>query len=259
MTSTGLLYEDEFTTAISADWTISGLSFVINAGKARGLDSSHLNLKTSVVAARNVAYAQVLTVRIDTNAVGTMWLRRHTSGGDNGYYTQGREANTQIWRAIDGSYVNIASPGGNGNADGVEVRQNFYVADGVQRNWKDGSQVSSLTDANHNGVPGNVDLWARGDGAADGATDFDDFIYMTEKSIVATGLLTGEKFKILNDAEGVVGSATESSGTATLDLGGVLVPIGGGWPTAIITDGSDVELLRLTGEHYPGGVYTRNE
>jgi hypothetical protein len=130
----------------------------------------------------------------------------------------------------------------------------MYIADGDQRNWKNQNALAVETDTVLNGQVGIPDFWAREAGQN---SDFDDFIYMTDKILVATGLQSGEKFKVINAAEGVVGSATESGGTATLDLGGVQMPMGG-WPNVIITDGSDVELQRLTGAHYPGGVYVQS-
>ncbi|KKL82583.1 hypothetical protein LCGC14_1983310 [marine sediment metagenome] len=50
----GLLYEDDFTSAVSADWeALAGSLYVWTSGKARGSPGDKMGLKESVVAARN--------------------------------------------------------------------------------------------------------------------------------------------------------------------------------------------------------------
>jgi hypothetical protein len=256
-TAVGLLYEDDFASAISADWDAIAGSFAWNSGQARGTASATLGLKASVVAARTKSYQQCLITRVSGTAEAAWYGRRNTD--IDGYYIGSREGDTQLWRVNNSVYTNLDNVG-IGNPDGQQVRYNMYLADGDQRTWRNGTVRAVETDTALDGGIGQPAFWARGPGGS--TDDYDDFIYMTDKVLVVTGLDSGsgQRAKIRGSTGLTLAAATEVTGTATIELGGLEVPLGG-WPTLLITDDKGFEIDRWDSADggfvgvYPGDTY----
>lgn len=241
----GLLFKDDFSGDLSL-WDTSGGTSAIVGGQVQVNSWGRLKLPITTVAARNKSYAQCQMTRSGTGD-GAFELRWNAD--IDAYYMGYLEGSTTLFRVSNTSYTNLDNSG-LGNPDNVQKLAALYVADNDQRSWRDGAVRAVETDAALNGQDGILVLWAR----TSGSCLFDDVIYMSDKIVTCTGLEASQKFKILTSGEAVVGTATESGGTATLDLGGDEVPYDG-WPTAIVTDNLDVELYRLSGAFYPGSTF----
>lgn len=132
----------------------------------------------------------------------------------------------------------------------------LYVADGVQEASGNG-QLLNAADTAHDGQDARAAGVKFNRSSGTPTCTWDDFYVFTGKHLTVSGLPTGWKAKVKNGGGSVVAQATESSGTALVDLsifGGCteVVPAAG-WPTLQITDGADVEQAVLTGVAlYPG-------
>lgn len=133
----------------------------------------------------------------------------------------------------------------------------LYVADGVQQAWAAGASLDD-TDATYNAQNARTMALRHGTAGSSATSTFDDVLWFNSKAVTVTGLPTGWKAKILNAALSVVATATESTGTATIDCsrhgGATEVVPAAGWAHLIVTNGSDVEQDRYSGAIYPGTI-----
>lgn len=169
----------------------------------------------------------------------------------------------RLYRISNGSFTQIAEESVTIDLDTDYVIQ-FDVANGVQRAWVNGVTVSA-SDTTYDDVSGVLAFRKTG---TDTAVVTDDVVRAPVPTIIVEGLPTGYKAKVRNSGGTVVAQATESGGTATINVSlyqeaqsagtgaTEVVPIGG-WTDLIVTDGDDniIETYDATGV-YPGDEYT---
>lgn len=168
----------------------------------------------------------------------------------------------QEWTA--GGVANLSTPA-LAASNNTDYQAQLYVTDGVQQAFATGSaaatQTASATDASQNGVAKIPYLLRAGTSSSANSAIYDDFLWLKSKNIVVTGLTTGYKAKVINGGGSVVATATESSGTATIDCSRFgsateFVPFAG-WPKLRVTDGADSTIEEYTATAvYPGDEYT---
>lgn len=138
-------------------------------------------------------------------------------------------------------------------ADGESFYTQLYVKDSVQEGWTDCGTAPATVSGTNTGVNGTsrtVALGVSSHSTTAGTGRNRRTIYCKSKNLTVSNLATGDKAKVYHDGS-LVAQATESGGTATVDLsrsGGCtkVVPIYG-FDLLVVTDSSDVEKGRVWG------------
>lgn len=131
-----------------------------------------------------------------------------------------------------------------------------WVALGVDalasRAWSDSdsTSVELSSDDGTERASGQAALLARKSAAASYGVRAKAFYYHAGKDVTVTGLRNDYKAKVLDSTDGVLGSATESGGTATVEMSSI--GRRNNPTTVIVTDRNDTELARFTADSSVG-------
>jgi hypothetical protein len=280
--SSGLILEDDFQSR-SVGTTIGGGWVEVNKDWTIDDDAGNKRVRTDDADGTDHATLQWQTQNVDDcfmqsqmavspNGVHGMLLRWKgalATSDRNGYIFALRRLQANL--GLDEYTANVSTPQTPTAAtiSGNLTHAQAYAADGVQEMWYENGDVThAAADTAHDG--NNTDRYIGLNAATVTVNNqiliADNVIVCESKNIAVTGLLPGYKAKVINASASVVASATESSGTATVDcsryteeqVAGTgateVVPLGG-WPTLRITNSSDVAVATYTGSVYPGDAY----
>lgn len=250
-TATGLLFRDTFdrpdATTLGANWTVHGAAVVtIAANRAQGSTTNEGNVALNAIAARERVYLQTVGNRPTTTNIefGLMALV-NPANGTNGYlwqlYADATTLNLYRHSSL-GSFAAVASATVAAVAGGTDFLFQALHADGLQRAWMNGVQVISAADTLHDATTGTAGIRS-----TVGLTTYDNYTVCTDNRITATGLPTGYQLR----AGGR--TATESGGTATLDIGGLTLPLAG----VEILDTSGAVAETFVGDTWGGDAFAR--
>jgi hypothetical protein len=215
-----------------------------------------ISLKPSVLALDEMfiqTYLRCWLADIEPALLGRNWGGA-TSRARNGYYVYFgyTSDNYGLKKIVDGVEYNLAGPYSDlGALPSNPATIQMYLADGEQE-WRfHTSSVRSSSDTDLDGTFGSAGYYME---TQTGTSDMwcHDLFVCTGKNITCTNIPTGYKLKLLNAAETILATQTESSGTATINCVNTFdTPLGGF--IAIVTDGSDVEQKRY--QRKDGGVW----
>jgi hypothetical protein len=229
--------------ALGSDWTVpSGYAAAIVSNRAR-LTGRGLNevVVASGASSSATGYAEFIVSAVDSGAEIGVLLRY----GGGHYLAQFFGGNLTLFRGPTGftSVTSVAFA----LVVGQQYRVHFYAATGEQKVWVDGVLKISASDTAA-GSTGGTPAFRSTINAK--SMECDQIRRFAGKSVTVTNLPTGYKARV-KDAGGsvVAGPATESGGTATLDVGGVALP----YASVEVLDagGSVVSGATWTGSGYP--------
>lgn len=267
-TVNGCIYYDRFqdpagSLGTNTDWTvISGTWNIVNSGIPDFFTS---NRDTSATANARIIWAEhdaqgEMVVQTQWNNVsgsGTdaAIIARSDAAAENNYIAVGSVTldAVRIFKQEATVYTQIGS-GAVTQDDGVEYEVKTYWADGVQEVWVDGVSVLSLTDTTHDAVTGYGGYRTNTTGAAK-EIRFDEYTIARSNTVTMTGLPTGYKCRvtgpILDGGANTTKTATESSGTATVDCDNLWFPAN----KVEVLDASDNTVAELSQFVFGGDEY----
>lgn len=241
-------------------WTFSG--YFQGPGRLRctTANDGDYSIDEDVSAGELFVFAVIRTTSSAGSTVPAI-LARADSTAQNGYYVYQDPVTDQygLKKIVGGTVSTVGGPhspaaGWNGT-DYKAVA--LWVKDGAQEYRFDAEAVQSATDTAHDAQNSrSAGFYVDAASAQGDDLEAQYLVVCAGKNVVGQNLPTGYKLKLLDAAETVVASATESSGTATIDCMSVDIPEGG--LIAIVTNSSDVEqkrFQRYDGGSYPGDVF----
>lgn len=249
-------------TNLGGSWVERVGQWTITSNRGRNAETGAKYLENNVVAAGK-GFAQAILRATPAGAtwpnpaLGLRWSGTSTADA-RGYFVQlvgsTSPQTVRILKLVDA----VATVLDSDNAtvpDDTDVLVQLYVADGVQQAHALGFSMNSA-DTAYDGLARALVI-RNGGTSGTPVSLVDDVLWFRDKLLLVSGLEAGYKAKVLNAGASVVAQATESAGLASVDLsrfGGCTeeVPVAG-WPTLVVTDGSDVELARYEESGiYPG-------
>ena len=273
----GLLHADGFDSDTTGDYTFStngtGPVVAVTGGRLRltPQNTKAINAQVNGISVGKT-FAQITTryqhaslsysaLLLRAAGFGTWTLSIGVTDGFSGYSdTSVPGIKTQIMAGSAwGAAVNAGTPGFVINTDYISQ---LFVDDDLQEMWHELNDTKvQATEAGHNGQNSRgVGFYLQMYNATYG--EFDDAIYMKDRSFVCTGVPGGHQLKIYDSGDVELFAATEAGGTATIadvskyaNVANPTVPLAG-WAYATIETASDVEIARYDALGvYPGDQY----
>ena len=250
-TTAGLLFRDQFDRADGApgsDWTVIDGTWEIVSGRLRSSGTVsgfyRIRLSDDALAARNLMYVQCAARRFtDSDRPALLGRLDHTTGGAGSHYSidfvvawwYSNNKISHLYKTVAGTTTELqwVFQTQNTNTDYV---LGLLCRDSDQRGYFEGAPKQTGSDTALNSMTGRAGLQHQKIGTASTGAEFSDFIVCSDNRIICTGLPTGWKLRV-----GAL-TATESSGTATLDLAGTILPAA----TVNVLDDSDVQQDTLS-------------
>jgi hypothetical protein len=270
-TTAGRVLSDDFdradSTSLGANWTEDSGDFAISTNRLASPSSDSNGaraLDTGTETGEQFIQAQISASHGFEWANPGIYARYTATGGSNGYLFERRSDSGGSWTlrvAVNGTFTTLdedTAPAALSN--NATRRLQFYVADGVQEAYGEpdsGDAATKLSDTNTDHDTENTRKagvrkgWISAGSSGANQCFWHDYARFRSKYLRVVDLPSGSgwKAKVLNVSGDIIAQATESSGTATIDLSrysdvAAWVPATG-WAALIVTDAADVEQWRV--------------
>ncbi len=242
LTTQGLIFSDDFNRADGAP----GSNYTIPAGGTAAIVSNRLRLtgsgsewlpNVSIIPTMSEMYVQQL-ISVFSSGAELGMMPRYNGGH---YLVQFYGTNLNLYRSSGYTFVTSTSFS---PVTGQQYNCQIYVApSGEQKIWVDSLLKISASDSAAGSSAGRYAFRSTIAGAS---MEVDSLFIFSSNRVSVTGLPSGYKAR----AGGV--TATESSGTATINVGGITAP----FALLEVLDASNVVIDSLSATINPGSIYS---